>query len=135
MILWAKVAENQNRGRAWCTSAGSAARSRQLDDDRSEPVVINRTQKPHLREMTSERIDARPISKTRTVNETKITEKNAATDPRPTIPTEFSPGCDEPSYVRASSGNLEQTWIRDRHRRTAERERRRSSNNDARVRS
>ena len=45
-------------------------------------IVINKNAQTAILRDDIERIDARPIGKTRTVNETKLNEKNAATDPR-----------------------------------------------------
>jgi hypothetical protein len=86
-------------------------------------IVINKNAQTAILRDDIERIDARPSGKTRTMNETKVSEKNAATNPRSTIPGPNSPpGAMNPPTSEASSGV---TWSKPGfetvYRRTAER--------------
>jgi len=54
-------------------------------------VVISKNSQTAIARDEIERIDARSTGRTRSVNETKNTERNAATDPRSAIPGPNSP--------------------------------------------
>jgi hypothetical protein len=122
---WAKVKELKTGAELQVYKRGAvqplAVKMGELTDQNL--IVINKNAETAISRDDIERIDARPISKTRTVNETKITEKNAATDPRSTIPGPNSPpGAMNPPASGASSGV---TWSKPGfetvYRRTAER--------------
>jgi hypothetical protein len=90
---WAKVRELKTGAELQVYKRGSAqalaVKMDELTDDNL--VVINKKAQMAIRRDEIERIDARPTGRTRTVNEPKTTEKNAATDPRSTIPGPNSP--------------------------------------------
>jgi hypothetical protein len=122
---WAKVKELKTGAELQVYKRGSVqpltVKMGELTDQNL--IVINKNAETAISRDDIERIDARPISKTRTVNETKIAEKNAATDPRSTIPGPNSPpGAMNPPTSGASSGV---TWSKPGfetvYRRTAER--------------
>jgi hypothetical protein len=132
---WAKVKELKTGSELQVYKRGSVQPLTVKMDELTDQnlIVINKNAQTAILRDDIERIDARPSGKTRTVNETKVSEKNAATDPRSTIRARIHPGRDESSYVWASSGV---TWSKPGfetvYRRTA-RERRRSRNTTMRV--
>ena len=115
---WAKVKELKTGTELQVYKRGSIQPLTVKMDELTDQnlIVINKNAQTAILRDDIERIDARPSGKTRTVNETKVTEKNAATDPRSTIPGPNSPpGRDESSYFwRIQRRNLEQTGLRDR---------------------
>jgi hypothetical protein len=122
---WAKVKELKTGAELQVYKRGAVQPLSVKMDELTDQnlIVINKNAETAISRDDIERIDARPISKTRTVNETKITEKNAATDPRSTIPGPNSPpGAMNPPTSGASSGV---TWSKPGfetvYRRTAER--------------
>jgi len=122
---WAKVKELKTGTELQVYKRGSvqplAVKMDELTDQNL--IVINKNAQTAILRDDIDRIDARPSGKTRTVNETKVNEKNAATDPRSTIPGPNSPpGAMSPPTSGASSGV---TWSKPGfeivYRRTAER--------------
>src|SRR5947209_2173483 len=68
-------------------------------------VVINKNAEVAIPRVEIERVEARVSPKTRSMNDTKTTEKNAATDPRSTIPRPNTPpGAINSPTTEVSSG-------------------------------
>jgi len=110
---WAKVKELKTGTELQVYKRGSAqpvtVKMDELTDD-NLLVIIHNGQSAIPREQI-ERIDARVSGgRTRTTDEPKITESNAATDPRSTIPRPNSPpGAMQAATTSASSGV---TWTK-----------------------
>jgi len=90
---WAKVKELKTGSELQVYTRGSAQPLAVKMDELTDTnlLVINKNAQTAIPRYEIERIDARPSGSTRTVNDTKVTEKNAATDPRSTIPGPNSP--------------------------------------------
>jgi hypothetical protein len=90
---WTKVKELKTGTELQVFKRGSAqpltVKMDELTDDNL--VVINKNAQTAIPRDEIERIDARSGGRTRTPTETKTTEKNAATDPRSTIPGPNAP--------------------------------------------
>jgi hypothetical protein len=90
---WAKVKELKTGTELQVFKRGTAQPMMvKLGDLTDENLlVINKTEETAIPRDQIERIDARSGARSRTINETKVPEKNAATDPRSTIPGPNSP--------------------------------------------
>ena len=104
---WAKVKELKTGTELQVFKRGTAqpmmVKMDELTDDNL--VVISKNAQTAIPREEIERIDARSGGRTRTPTEPKTTEKNAATDPRSTIPRPNSPpGAMNAPTTEVSSG-------------------------------
>jgi hypothetical protein len=104
---WAKVKELKTGAELQVFKRGTAqpmtVKMDELTDDNL--VVISKNAQTAIPRDEIERIDARSGGRTRTPTEPKTTEKNAATDPRSTIPRPNSPpGAMNAPSTEVSSG-------------------------------
>jgi hypothetical protein len=109
---WAKVKELKTGTELQVFKRGSAqpltVKIDELTDDNL--VVISKNEQSAIPRDEIERIDARSGGRTRTPTEPKTTQKNAATDPRSTIPgPNYPPGAMNPPSTGVSSGV---TWTK-----------------------
>jgi hypothetical protein len=90
---WAKVKELKTGAELHVYRRGAVEPLAVKMDELTERnlLVINKSAQTAIPRNEIERIDARLTPGTRTVSDTKATEKNAATDPRSTIPGPNSP--------------------------------------------
>ena len=81
---WVKVKELKIGSELQVYTRGSAQPLLVKMDELTDTnlLVINKNAQTAIPRYEIERIDARPSGSTRTTNDTKVTEKNAATDPR-----------------------------------------------------
>jgi hypothetical protein len=104
---WAKVKELKTGSELQVYLRGSAQPLSVKMDELTDTnlLVINKNAQTAIPRYEIDRIDARPGGTTRTMNEKKASEKNAATDPRSTIPGPNSPpGAMHAPTTEASSG-------------------------------